>query len=591
MRLRIAVCVSVLLCQMFGLEVVLTRPAFASGSGVVISQLQNAGQTKSTDEFVELANTSGADIPVSGWALQYRAASATNGSDCTKGWITKSTVSAGSIPAGGHYLFAATGYLTPDSAFSPGLAAAGTVRLLDASKTPVDALAWGTATCGTGNAAAAPSAGQSLERHPGADGAHGDNAADYFIQANPQPQSTTATFSPAPGAPSASPDPAPVTNTAGLQLSELLIDPAAPQTDAADEFVEIHNTGTDALDIKDYAVKTGTHTYKFPETILETDGYLVVTSGNTNISLSNSGGVANLLNPAGEIIDTAAAWETAVPGASWAFIDDTWLWTLTPTPGAANEYTPVPGTAGSEDAVDYPAAYLNELLPDPVAPLTNANDEFIEIYNPNPDEIDLTGYVLKAGSDLSKKYVIANVTVPAGGLAVLKSSLTRLALSNSGSSVALYTPAGAQLGATVTYGKAGAGDAWALIDGSWQWTGEPTPGAENVLVAPGTAAAVAKAVKAKAAAKPKTTKAKAAAKPKASKSTVKPVLAAATTPGGRWLLIILASLTIAYIIYEFRYDLRNYYYKLRGYPVGRPAPVPVAVGRGSDRADERPRRG
>jgi hypothetical protein len=345
-------------------------------------------------------------------------------------------------------------------------------------------------------------------------------------------------------------------------------------------------------------VHSGSHTIKLPAGPIAPDGYLVITSADTTLSLSNSGGVANLLDPQGNVIDTAGAWGTAEPGASWANIGGTWLWTLTPTPGEANEYTPVPGTAGADDATAYAAVELSELLPDPAAPLTDAADEYIELYNPNNEPVGLAGYVIKVGHDLGSKYVIKSGVIPADGYFVLKSSLTKLALSNDGSSVALYTPNGAQLGSTVTYPKVGTGNAWANFDGSWSWTAEPTPGAANVAAsveaAAAAAAAKSKAAKAKAASKPKTTKAKAAAKPKATKATktsTKPLLAGATTPGGRWLLYILAGLTIGYIIYEFRYDIRNYYYKLRGYPIGGPAPVPVLAEASDDRALERSRRG
>jgi len=55
------------------------------------------------------------------------------------------------------------------------------------------------------------------------------------------------------------------------------------------------------------------------------------------------------------------------------------------------------------------------------------------------------------------------------------------ALANTGSSVAIFGPAGQQVGDTVTYPKAPTGSAWALFDDSWQWTATPTPGDANVL--------------------------------------------------------------------------------------------------------------
>jgi hypothetical protein len=602
MRLRIAIIMSVIVGHM-GVVATIPAVAQAADSGVVISGLQQAGTAKSTDEFVELLNTSTVAIDITGWQLQYRAASTTNGTDCTKGWTTKATVTTAQIVPGGYYLFAPSIYLPADTSFSAGLAAAGTVRLLNASKATVDAVAWGAASCGTGHAAPAPSAGQSIDRKPAPTGLTGDNAADFAVNPHPTAHSTTAVFRASAASGSAGPVPTPTqvsspgmgaSTTAELELTELLVDPAAPYSDSHDEFVEIHNPSSLAVDATGYAVKTGSHTVPLPAGLIPADGYIVLTSGATTLSLSNAGGVANLLNPAGEVVDTAGTWGAAVTGASWANINNTWLWTLTPTPGAANEFTPVPGKPGSEGSVDYAEISLSELFPDPAAPLTDAADEFIELYNPTDQPVNLSGYSIKTGHDLGSKYIIKDVTIAPGGFLALKSALTKLALANDGSSVALYTPDGTQLGATVTYSKAASGNAWASFDDGWAWTAQPTPGAANARA--DILAAAAKAAAAKAAtAKTKATaaKAKAAAKPKAAKSTkttAKPALAAATSTGGRWLLFILAGLTLAYIIYEFRYDLRNYYYKLRGNPGGRPALVPVADGRGSDRADQRPGR-
>lgn len=596
MRAKISLIIGLLTGHFTGLF--LPLGASAVSKTVIISGLQTASLNSTSDEFIELLNPTANSIDISGWQLQYRSASAANGTDCTKGWGTKATIGSSSIEPGGHYSLTSGGYLNGSTSFTAGLAsAAGTVRVIDGTKTAIDALAWGGASCGLGAPAPAPDAGQSLVRKSGLDGEHADNSSDFFAQTFPFVAPAPIFASPAPGAAT---DPA-IGSGSGLPprliLSELLVDPVAPQTDAADEFVEIYNAGSDPIEGEGYAVQSGTHQYKLPKGTIAPGAYVVVTSAQSSLSLSNSGGVANLLDPTGTVIDTAGVWGAAVPGSSWAFADDTWRWTITPTPGAANVYTPQP----TPDApTDFAAVELSELLPDPASPMTDANDEFIEIYNPTDQPVDLTGYVLKAGHDLTGKYVISGVSVAPEGYVALKSSQTKLALSNSGSSVALYTPDGIQLGLTITYPKAGSGNAWARLNGNWDWTAEPSPGSENIIspvavVPPKTAAAVkspkpAKSAVLKTAAKTSTAKPKATPKVKAAKTTkakspVKSLLAGTTSPGGRWLLYVLAGLTLAYIIYEFRYDIRNYYYKLRGYPVGRPAPVPVAIGRGSDRAN------
>lgn len=592
MRIRALAAIGILLGYTMGMPLISPHVAHAATAQLFISELQVAGSASSAHEFVELINPAQAAVSVNGWQLKYRPSTTANGTDCSKGWVNKALVNSGSVPAGGHYLFAATGYLGGDTNFSAGLSnTAGTIRIVDAAGQTVDALAWGGAACGNGSAAAAPAAGSSLERTPSASGAN--NATDYAFQAQPSPQKSSGAPAPQPvPAPVPAPAPAPGApapsqpSSKQLEITELLIDPAAPQTDAQDEFIEIHNPSTAAVQIENYVIKTGSHRHTLPNFILGPGEYLAITSGDSSISLTNSGGVANLLNASGAVIDTAGAWEKAEAGASWALLNGVWRWTFSPTPGEKNLYTPVPGQEGMGEGGGYAPLQLTELLPDPVSPQTDAQDEYIEIFNPTSEPINLKGYTIKVGHELSSKYVLKEGVVPAGGYYVLKSATSKLALANDGSSVALYAPGGTQLGSTVIYSKAQTGNAWALVNSQWQWTGQPTPGATNILasVLAGAAAAKAAAAKTTKVKAAKTVKAKAAAKTKAAKTKNPPLIAASTTSGGQWLLLTLAGLTIAYIIYEFRYDIRNFYRKLRGNTVGRPATVPIPVGRGDDRA-------
>ena len=75
---------------------------------------------------------------------------------------------------------------------------------------------------------------------------------------------------------------------------------------------------------------------------------------------------------------------------------------------------------------------ITELYPDPAAPETDADDEFVELFNPNPVDMTLTNFKLQTGSTFSHSFSLSGVTIPAGRYLALKSSDTSLALSNSG---------------------------------------------------------------------------------------------------------------------------------------------------------------
>jgi hypothetical protein len=226
---------------------------------------------------------------------------------------------------------------------------------------------------------------------------------------------------------------------------------------------------------------------------------------------------------------------------------------------------------------NYGALMLTELLPDPASPQTDAADEYIEFYNAGSAPIDLTGVIVKTGSALGTKHTLKGGTVEPGAYLALKITDTKVSLSNSGSSIALFTPEGEPIGSTVTYGKAVAGSAWARDSETWSWTTTPTPGAANHLTVKGGAAGSTTGG---------TTSSKSFADstglaPAASKAAAlaKSAGEAAKSPGGGWLIFTLLGLTLIYCIYEFRYDVQRFYHRLRGHSGAGSQPGAVPTGR------------
>ena len=140
------------------------------------------------------------------------------------------------------------------------------------------------------------------------------------------------------------------------QLSEILPNPAAPQTDANDEFVELYNSNVKPFDLSGFAIQVGistTHKYTFPDgTTLQPQQFGVYYSSDTGLSLSNTTGQVELLDPSGNVLEKSDVYSAAKDGYAWIYADGLWQWTTSATPGAKNIITspPVPKSSNSKSA-------------------------------------------------------------------------------------------------------------------------------------------------------------------------------------------------------------------------------------------------
>lgn len=122
---------------------------------------------------------------------------------------------------------------------------------------------------------------------------------------------------------------------------------------------------------------------------------------------------------------------------------------------------------------------VTELLPNPDG--DDKNNEFIELYNPNSVAVDLTYHVFHLSGDYTKAYGFpAGLTIePQSYLAVYNKDMT-FTLTNTLSSLRLRSLDSIHVVDVPEYSNAKSGEAWALINDTWQYTNMPTPGAENI---------------------------------------------------------------------------------------------------------------
>ncbi|HEX5447910.1 MAG TPA: lamin tail domain-containing protein [Candidatus Saccharimonadales bacterium] len=202
------------------------------------------------------------------------------------------------------------------------------------------------------------------------------------------------------------------------------------------------------------------------------------------------------------------------------------------------------------------APQISEVLPNPAPPKTDADDEFIELYNSNSQPFDLSGFVLQVGTTTVHKYTFpSGTTIHPKKFSAFYSSDTNLSLSNSQGRVELKDPGDNTLGKTDVYSNAKDGYAWVDGDGLWQWTTKPTPGAQNVISSPVTS---------------KTNS--------SSDTPLRGVVQGAVTTssgpnsGGKQtaalslhpvVLAVIGAGGLLYALYEYRHDLANHLYKRR----------------------------
>lgn len=370
------------------LPLVLPARTFALASnlsGVMIVELQTTGVNNATsEEFVELYNTSDNTIDISSWKLQYLSAGGTT-------WQTKATLN-GYIYPKGRLLIAATGYLdqAADVTYNPGFKLeAGHVRVahVDSQNSEQliteDLVGWGTALYPESQSATYAPAGNSLVRKISDDGTYIDtdnNKNDFDISAIPTPESdniepqptpveqnplpeNTETppvdeVTPAQELPQPDPEPQqpiepvqspPTTEeivtpevTSGIEITELLPDPVSPATDANDEYVELHNLSDQPIELNNFKLQTGnsyTYSYTISGQVLLPNGYMVLYSEQTGLVLSNSGSRARLISPNGSVIAETDSYVNAKPGQAWSLVNGVWTWTTSPTAGNDNILT------------------------------------------------------------------------------------------------------------------------------------------------------------------------------------------------------------------------------------------------------------
>ena len=161
-----------------------------SSAQIRVNEFMTGSTGAASNEFVELVNAGSSAADVGGFKVAYRSSAGTTDT-------TLATIPAGtSIPAGGFYLLAGSGYLgshAADQSFSASLASTGGgLAVRDTTGTILDSVGYGDTTNAFVEAhpATAPpttaAPGSSSGRIPDGDDTN-DNSADFSVSATPSP--------------------------------------------------------------------------------------------------------------------------------------------------------------------------------------------------------------------------------------------------------------------------------------------------------------------------------------------------------------------------------------------------------------------
>lgn len=224
---------------------------------------------------------------------------------------------------------------------------------------------------------------------------------------------------------------------------------------------------------------------------------------------------------------------------------------------------------------------LSELLPDPESPLTDAKDEFIELYNPTNEPIALGAYSFRIGSATYRTYNLPDgETLNPKEYRSFSSGQLGFTLANAGTTVALMYIADNTVADSTSYSGAPAGTGWIKIGDSWQWTTLPTKDAGNQVAMPSQPLTKLIQKQQKLALKKTTVKKTSSAKKTTQKKVSQPkekapVKVAAIAPVSNKQsqdvrrpihIAVLASVgvfALLYGAYEYRHDVANFIRKLR----------------------------
>lgn len=221
---------------------------------------------------------------------------------------------------------------------------------------------------------------------------------------------------------------------ASLQLNELYPSPDKSST----EWIEIVNRGTQSISTNGYRIRdAANNTLPLTATQLESGGFYIASASSL---LNNSGDTVYLVNPSGEVVDTATYSATLTSSQSVARCTDTqWIVTTSiskeqdnleacippsPTPLVSPETTPVPTatSAPPSPTIVSPTPANTPVVSEVMTSPESGEQEWIELYNPYSFALPLDEFQIDDGEGGSRPKFLSGTIPPHSYFVVTLSS-------------------------------------------------------------------------------------------------------------------------------------------------------------------------
>lgn len=255
----------------------------------------------------------------------------------------------------------------------------------------------------------------------------------------------------------------PTTYSNKIRINELLPDPeTTPEKDS--EYVEVYNFDDISIDLSGWKIEDKTGAYDLSGELAGGE-YAVFYD---TITLNNDGDEIILINPNGETV-SRVEYEKVKEGYSYSYKKDDWEWTSQQTPGRENVF--------DEKKTYLSTVYLSEIFPNPAG--EEKIEEYIELYNPASEDVDLSGWILKDSSKTSKYILPELAKVKAEGFLVFYRIEFKFALNNSGTEAVYLLNPNEEIVSSAEYVKSKESASYNFDGEKWRWSKHLTPGEKN----------------------------------------------------------------------------------------------------------------